>query len=112
MFSQLLEYKSKDFYDENPYFYIYTPDGKVRTYQIFSAGVVADDLDNYQLEFESDEAFEAFLKKCEKHSLYDTGVDLNADSRIVSLSTCTNVSEDERFLVQGVLIEEKQISEE
>ena len=33
-------------------------------------------------------------------------VELNAQSKIVSLSTCTNVRDDERFLVQGVLTEE------
>lgn len=112
MFSQLVEYKKKDFYEENPYFYIYTVDGMLRTYQIFSAGIVADDLDNYQMVFESDEAYEAYLSRCKKHSAYDTGVEVNADSRIVSLSTCTNVRNDERYLVQGVLIEEKQLSEE
>lgn len=40
MFAQLLKYKDDSFYKEHPYFYIYTPDGKVRTYEIFSAGVV------------------------------------------------------------------------
>ena len=34
---------------------------------------------------------------------YDTGTEVNAQSQIVSLSTCTNVKEDERFLLQGVL---------
>ena len=34
---------------------------------------------------------------------YDTGTEVNAQSQIVSLSTCTNVREDERFLLQGVL---------
>lgn len=33
------------------------------------------------------------------------GVDRN--SKIVSLSTCTNVNDDERFLLQGVLIKEE-----
>lgn len=35
MFAQLLKYKDDSFYKEHPYFYIYTPDGKVRTYEIF-----------------------------------------------------------------------------
>ena len=33
----------------------------------------------------------------------ETGTEVNAQSQIVSLSTCTNVREDERFLLQGVL---------
>ena len=47
MFAQLLKYKDDSFYKEHPYFYIYTPDGKVRTYEIFSAGVVKDTSDSY-----------------------------------------------------------------
>ena len=47
MFAQLLKYKNDSFYKEHPYFYIYTPDGKVRTYEIFSAGVVKDTSDSY-----------------------------------------------------------------
>ena len=46
MFAQLLKYKDDSFYKEHPYFYIYTPDGKVRTYEIFSAGVVKDTSDS------------------------------------------------------------------
>ena len=34
------------------------------------------------------------------------------DSKIVSLSTCTNVSEDERLLVHGVKVSEKMMTEE
>ena len=49
MFSQLNEYASEDFYKEHPYFYIYTPDGKTRTYEVFSAGVVKDSAEVYNL---------------------------------------------------------------
>ena len=40
MFSQLNAYGVEAFYKEHPYFYIYTPDGKTRTYQVFVAGGV------------------------------------------------------------------------
>lgn len=107
MFSKLLEYEDESFYKKYPYFYIYTPDGKVRTYTIFSAGVVQDTAENYTLSFDSDEAFEEYLQLCKESSLYDTGVELDAQSKIVSLSTCTNGEETERFLVQGVLTKEE-----
>ena len=111
MFSQLLEYQSEDFYKAHPYFYIYTPDGKTRTYQIFSAGVVKDTADNYQKEFASDEEFLQYLQLAKSSSAYNTGVEVTKDSLLVSLSTCTNVREDERFLVQGVLIKEETAEE-
>ena len=106
MFSKLLEYEDQSFYEENPYFYIYTPDGKVRIYTIFAASVVDETADNYNITYASDADFEEYLQLCKSSSLYDTGVEVNAQSRIVSLSTCTNGAETERFLVQGVLTAE------
>ena len=103
MFSQLLEYESESFCKEHPNFYIYTPDGKVRTYTVFSAGVVKDTSDNYKIDYASDAEYEEYLKLCQDSSNYKVDVELNAQSQIVSLSTCTNVRDDERFLVQGVL---------
>lgn len=107
MFSQLNEYASEDFCRKHPYFYIYTPDGKERTYQVFMAGVVKDTADNYQTTFRTEADYLEYLKMCRNSSNYTVDVDLDVQSKIVSLSTCTNIREDERFLVQGVLIEEK-----
>ena len=93
-----MDMKNKsDFSDRN------TPDGKTRTYTVFSAAVVKDTADQYNLTYATDEAFESYLKMCKEDSAYDTGTEVNAQSQIVSLSTCTNVREDERFLLQGVL---------
>ena len=104
MFSQLNAYGDEAFYKEHPYFYIYTPDGKTRTYQVFVAG---DQAENYTLEFESDEAYLAYLEACKNSSAYQTDASVGAGSRIVTLSTCTNVRDDERFIVQGVLVSEE-----
>ena len=106
MFSQLLEYESESFCKENPNFYIYTPDGKVRTYTIFAAGVVKDMAENYTIDFASDEDYETYLQTCRESSNYQVDVELNAQSKVVTLSTCTNVRDDERFIVQGVLTAE------
>ena len=103
MFSQLKEYESEDFCKAHPEFYIYTPDGKVRMYKVFAASVVKDTSDAYNLTYNSDEEFESYLNLCKESSNYQVDVEVNAQSQIVSLSTCTNVKEDERFLLQGVL---------
>ena len=104
MFSELLKYENESFCKKHPNFYIYTPDGKVRTYKVFSAGVVKDTADNYKFDYATDADYEAYLKLCEESSNYKVeDVELTAQSQIVSLSTCTNVRDDERFLVQGVL---------
>lgn len=103
MFSRLHLYEDEEFCKEHPDFYIYTPDGSVRTYTVFSAGVVNAASDNYDIEFASDEEFEQYIQTCRESSNYQVDVDVNAQSQIVSLSTCTGDQKDERFLLQGVL---------
>lgn len=103
MFSRLHLYEDEEFCKEHPDFYIYTPDGKVRTYTVFSAGVVNAAADNYDIEFASDEEFEQYIELCRESSNYQVDVDVNAQSQIISLSTCTGDQRDERFLPQGVL---------
>lgn len=107
MFSQLSAYADEEFCKQHPYFYLYTPDGMTKVYQVFSAGVVKATAENYNVDFNTDEDFQKYLELCKNSSNYQVDVELNSGSRIVSLSTCTNVLEDERFLVQGVLIEER-----
>lgn len=103
MFSELLKYKDESFCKENPCFYIYTPDGSVRTYTIFAAGVVSDVAEQYTTGFGSDEDFEKYIEVCRGDADYAVDVEVNAQSKIVTLSTCTNVRDDERYIVQGVL---------
>lgn len=109
MFAQLLKYKDDSFYKEHPYFYIYTPDGKVRTYEIFSAGVVKDTSDSYIMDYADDAAFRTYIDYIKQQSAYPTSTEVTTASKIVSLSTCTNVRDDERFLVHGVMIKEEAV---
>lgn len=111
MFGQLRQYKTKTFCEANPYFYIYTPDGKETTYQVFAVSIVKDTSESYQKWYAGDEAFLSYVKTARELSLYPTDVEVGVDSQIISLSTCTNVRDDERLLVQGVKIGEKQIGE-
>ena len=107
MFSQLSEYSSEDFCKEYPNFFIYTPDGKIRTYKVFSAAVVKDTADNYNMTYATEEEYTKYLQMCKETSNYSVDVTLDASSKIVSLSTCTNINDDERILVQGVLVKEQ-----
>lgn len=108
MFSQLPEYASEEFCRQHPYFYIYTPDGMARTYQVFSAAVVKATAENYDITYATEDEFVNYLQMCKATSNYQVDVPLDASSKIVSLSTCTNVNDDERFLLQGVLINEER----
>ena len=62
MFRHLQDYEEKAFWESNPYFYIYTPDGREITYHIYSAGQVEDTSDTYLTAFASDEGVPEFLK--------------------------------------------------
>lgn len=108
MFRHLQDYEDKSFWEKNPYFYIYTVDGRVLKYHIYSVGQVLDTSDTYQIGFESDEAYQSFLDMTKSTALYDTGVEVTTQSQIVTLSTCTSASDNHRFVVRGVKEEETQ----
>ncbi len=106
MFGLLRKYKSFDFYKENPYFYIYTPDGREVKYQVYAVCIVEDTSESYNKFYENDDAYLKYLQYIKSISRYDTGVEVTAQTQLVSLSTCTNVTETQRLLVHGVKVEE------
>lgn len=102
MFHDLEKYQDESFWKDHQYFYIYTPDGREITYHIYSAGIVKDTSDTYLTEFADQAAFESFLESTKISAAYDTGVDVTADDMVVTLSTCTAASDDNRMVVRGV----------
>ncbi len=106
MFRHLQDYDTKEFWKSNPYFYIYTVDGRILKYHIYSAGQVVDTSETYQTTFATDEEYQSFLDMTKSSSLYDTGVEVTTDDTIVTLSTCTSASDNHRFVVRGVKEEE------
>lgn len=111
MFRKLDEYGDKSFWEENPYFYIYTPDGKEITYHIYSAGVVADDAKTYTVSFADDSEFQSYVDYTKSTADYDTGIEVTTDDQIVTLSTCTSAGDDYRFVVHGVKIREAYLED-
>ena len=111
MFGQLRKYKNADYCKENPYFYIYTPDGKEVKYQIFATCIVENVSESYTKTYSNDEEYLEYLKYIRSKSRYKVDVELTAASQIVSLSTCTNVTETQRLLVHGVKISETVLGE-
>lgn len=107
MFGKLEKYAKESFYKEHPYFYIYTPDGQESKYQIFSAAVVKDTSYSYRKFYESDEEYQKYIDYVKSISNYKTDAVVTADSQIVSLSTCTVDSNEDRFLVHAVKVNER-----
>ncbi|MBQ7500214.1 MAG: class B sortase [Clostridia bacterium] len=104
MFSPLISFMSKDFFDENKFVYICTPEGYY-TYEIFAV-YKANYLSNFnRTGFESHEAFVEYANKMRGLSLFEReGIDFDTDSRMITLSTCTNVIWSERYSVQALLV--------
>ena len=75
----------------------------MRTYTVFAAGEVSAKSENYVVDFATDEEYEQFLSRCSADSNYQVDVELNAQSQIITLSTCTGNGHANRFVVRGVL---------
>ena len=108
MFTSLHRYEDKSFFEKNPYIYIYTPQAKY-VYHIFAAYTYDDrPILVYFNYFKEDDVWNNCLKSfqqlydgCENKKLADS---LSSDDKILTLSTCNNKVQTERFLVQGVLM--------
>lgn len=108
MFGQLRKYKSASFCKENPYFYIYTPGEGETKYQIFAVCIVEDTSASYDKYYENEDEYLQYLNHICQIARCGVSVELTADSQIVSLSTCTNVTETQRLLVHGVKMTEAE----
>lgn len=110
MFAALHKFSNKDFFNEHEYMYIYI-DGHILTYRIFAAYEYDDRHILNSFDFSDDEVYSNYLKEClnprSNNSNVRSGVELDTDSRIVTLSTCTNYNSNLRYLVQGVLIKDE-----
>ena len=78
---------------------------------MFAVSVVKDTSESYKKWYNTDEEFLDYIQYIRSIAGYKTDVEVGADSKIVSLSTCTNVSDDERLLVHGVKVHEKLMEE-
>lgn len=109
MFSTLIDFLDETFFDEHPYFYIYTP-GHILTYQIVSAHQYDKRHILNSFDFSDDEDFQGWLDMIQNPKTFRahvrSGIELTLDSRIVTLSTCINHGTN-RYLIQGVLISDE-----
>lgn len=104
MFGKLEKYKEESFYKEHPYFYIYTPDGRESRYQVFSAAIVKATSNAYIKMYATDEEFGKYIQEAKAESIYQTDAEVTENSQIVSLSTCTAASNEDRFLLRAVKV--------
>jgi len=101
MFGDLKKYRDRDFLEANKTFQVYTPEGDY-DYEIFSVYVVSNSNVEitYQYGYESDEIFLEIMNKLKTYSLHNTDVEIIAEDKIMTLSTCTNNGK-QRLVVIG-----------
>ncbi len=105
MFHSLDKFLAKSFFETNNIVKIYTLDGMF-TYQVFSVYETNMYYRYIQTVFKSAKDVDAFVNEIAENSIHKaSGVTLNGDSRILTLSTCTNRSEIGRLAVHAVMID-------
>ena len=101
MFSNLKKYSNQSYADEHPIIYIYFPDDTCLEYKVFSFHKVnALSTDVYNT-FVADEG--AFINTMKTGNKIKTNADENDILSVITLSTCTNVDKEERYVLHAVL---------
>ncbi len=102
MFSDVLNYKEQEYFDEHPIALIITPEQNY-VLELFT-GYVADTRDSaWDRSFSSDEAYANWLRSIGKKSRFYVNIIPETSDRVVTLSTCSYEFDDARFVVTGVL---------
>lgn len=106
MFKTLHKYKDKQFLMDNSEIYIYQKD-RVLKYKIFAAYIYDNRHLMLSFDFEDENIFRNYLNnvltKRDMSSNINTNVDVTANDKIITLSTCNN-NDAQRYLVQAVLL--------
>lgn len=116
MFGSLHEYASKDFFDTNREIIIYTEEKRL-TYEIYGAVKYTDTYITAYYDIESAEGNEAFLKDLLMNAAQSSDVshiaemEISAEDKLVTLSTCVPNEDTKRYIIVGVLVEEAYYTE-
>lgn len=108
MFAGLHKYSDSTYMEEHPYVYIYTED-RLLVYEIFAACEHSDEHILYAHDYFADSGeLEEYMEETRNAramgSVAREDVEVTEDSRILTMSTCISNKPNNRFLVQGVLV--------
>ena len=105
MFADLAKYGSKDFWQSHKTVWFDTELGS-SAYEIFAVihtTVQADDADAFPfyrfVDAASPEEFADYVSACKAQALYDTGISAQYGDKLLTLSTCDNITDNGRLLV-------------
>jgi len=102
MFSSLRSYSSKKYWKAHPSVYLANENG-VYKYDIFAAYEVDVEGHPFWLNVTDEKIKKAFIQQSIKMSDIDTGIEPETSDRFITLSTCTGLGHETRWVVQAVL---------
>ena len=108
MFGTLPKLLSSDYLSNNKIIYIHL-ENKILEYEVFSVYVNNADFNPYKTNFNNDEEFNEYINSVRKKSYHTLDYVEDGKKNILTLSTCTNATGDERTIVHAKLISEKDI---
>ena len=108
MFAGLHRYADSEYMEGHPYVYVYTEEG-MKVYRIFAAHEYSNEHILYGHDYRDAEEMEGYLDSIKGSrgmaGTEDAGIEVDAGSHILTLSTCISNKPNNRFLVQGVLLD-------
>lgn len=102
MFSDLLNYKSFEFYKNHSNYKIYTSD-KVIEVAIFAVYIADATKDELPINFESTD-FDDYLDMVLESNLINSEVSIDSEDNLITLCTCSNGSWKNRLIVIGKVL--------
>lgn len=114
MFHDLHSYEDETFLPDHPYVYIYLPDRTSR-YQIFMAYRYDDRHLLYSFDYASEAGRNGYLSEIlgirSMSVVRNEQVEVTADDKIITLSTCVGNQAESRYLVQAKLINDIPVAD-
>ena len=105
MFGGLDKYKNESYRQEHPYIYIMLPDGRWNKYEIYSYYTADVDDGTFTLFTGDEDAYNRYVTLTMEKSMYGDTQGPEAGQKILTLSTCTEDSDDyRRNVVQAKLV--------
>ncbi|MDY6226749.1 class B sortase [Clostridium sp. SGI.024] len=108
MFGTLSKLLTSEYLNKNNKIYLYL-ENKILEYEIFSVYVNDGSFDPYKTNFNTDEEFNEYINTVRKKSYYNLDYVDDGNRNIITLSTCTNATGDERTIVNAKLVSTKDI---
>lgn len=104
LFASLCNYEEQDYYNEHPRLLLITPE-RVFAVELFAGYATSVEANAWTLTFDGEDARNAWIEEALAVSAFVSDVRPAASESILTLSTCSYVFDDARFVVHGVLRE-------